>query len=93
MTPMEIYRVNNKRDHVPYIPAKFLGFQHSPREVWLSCPDGDVVICSDDGEDPACHEPFDWIPNWYECVLCCHDNRHDHKHYFGIAIKDQKSCY
>ncbi|KAF8489257.1 Alpha/Beta hydrolase protein [Russula emetica] len=50
-------RVNNKRDPVPVVPGRLLGFQHVATEIHIQ-PDGKTVICPgpDDGVDPQCSD-------------------------------------
>lgn len=53
----EFTRMNNKRDPVPIIPGRFLGFRHPSGEIHIE-PDGSIVVCSgpDDGTDPQCSD-------------------------------------
>ena len=37
-------RVNNKRDPVPVVPGRLLGFRHVATEIHIQ-PDGKAVIC------------------------------------------------
>jgi len=50
-------RVNNKRDPVPVVPGRLLGFRHVATEIHIQ-PDGKAVICPgpDDGVDPQCSD-------------------------------------
>ncbi|KAI0301186.1 alpha/beta-hydrolase [Multifurca ochricompacta] len=53
----EFTRINNKRDIVPIVPGRLLGFRHPHGEIHIE-PDGSVVACSgaDDGTDPQCSD-------------------------------------
>jgi hypothetical protein len=57
----DMVRVNNKKDIVPIVPGRFLGFAHTEGEVhisssnaWLSCP-------GQDSTDAGC--TIDTVPN------------------------------
>ncbi|KAF8264764.1 Alpha/Beta hydrolase protein [Lactarius quietus] len=55
-------RINNKRDVVPTVPGRRLGFQHPREEIHIQ-EDGSVVACpgDDDGTDPQCSDLL--VPN------------------------------
>ncbi|KAI9465076.1 alpha beta-hydrolase [Lactarius psammicola] len=55
-------RMNNKRDVVPTVPGRRLGFQHPREEIHIQ-KDGSVVICpgDDDGTDLQCSDLM--VPN------------------------------
>jgi hypothetical protein len=37
-------RINNKRDPVPVVPGRLLGFRHPTTEIHIQ-PDGKAVVC------------------------------------------------
>ncbi|KAI0301189.1 alpha/beta-hydrolase [Multifurca ochricompacta] len=53
----EFTRMNNKRDVVPIVPGRFLGFRHPEGEIHIE-PNGHAVACpgADDGTDPQCSD-------------------------------------
>ncbi|EKF38210.1 lipase, putative, partial [Trypanosoma cruzi marinkellei] len=63
----ESYRVTHKRDVVPHVPPRFIGYLHAPHEVWYdndgdteytNCNDIKGTPCSDLSvtEDPNCSD-------------------------------------
>ncbi|KAH9992034.1 alpha/beta-hydrolase [Russula vinacea] len=75
-------RINNKRDPVPVVPGRLLGFRHPATEIHIQL-DGEAVICSDDGVDPECGDMM--VPDVLE------GNVNDHGGpYNGIRIGTQE---
>ncbi|KAH9953333.1 alpha/beta-hydrolase [Russula dissimulans] len=58
-------RVNNKRDPVPTVPGRLLGFRHPHGEIHIKS-NGSVVACpgADNGTDPQCSDRM--VPNIVE---------------------------
>jgi len=68
------YRVTHHKDPVPHLPTYNMGFHHMPYEAFYSQDNyQDIVLCSFEGEDPACS-------NQYEVDV----NVLDHLHYLGF---------
>ncbi|KAF8469384.1 alpha/beta-hydrolase [Russula ochroleuca] len=74
-------RINNKRDPVPVVPGRLLGFRHPATEIHIQ-PDGKAVICPDDGVDPQCSDKL--VPDVLEGNIDDHGGP-----YNGILIGTQ----
>ncbi|KAF8622729.1 hypothetical protein AX15_006820 [Amanita polypyramis BW_CC] len=64
-------RVNNKRDIIPILPGRFLGFQHPAGEIHILFP-GYAIACSgdDDSTDPHCTDGT--VPNIFRGDIANH---------------------
>ncbi|KIL66292.1 hypothetical protein M378DRAFT_124358 [Amanita muscaria Koide BX008] len=64
-------RVNNKRDPIPIVPGRFLGFAHPSGEIHI-LPSGSAITCSgdDDATDAHCTDKF--VPNIFVANILDH---------------------
>jgi len=67
----EFTRMNNKRDPVPTVPGRLLGFRHPRGEIHIEL-DGHAVACpgADDGTDLQCSDKM--VPNVVEGNILDH---------------------
>ncbi|KAF5316578.1 hypothetical protein D9619_006734 [Psilocybe cf. subviscida] len=57
----DMVRINNKRDIVPIVPDRFLGFAHTEGEVHISSNDAWISCPGQDSTDAGC--TIDTVPN------------------------------
>ncbi|KAI0248631.1 Alpha/Beta hydrolase protein [Lactifluus subvellereus] len=67
----EFTRMNNKRDPVPTVPGRLLGFRHPDGEIHIE-PNGNAVACpgADDDMDPPCSDRM--VPNLLHSSILDH---------------------
>ncbi len=51
-----LFRVVHYKDIVPHLPFEWMGFHHSPREVWFNEAQTSYQVCDGTGEDPNCSD-------------------------------------
>eukprot|EP00803_Ostreobium_quekettii_P002472 evm.model.scf_930.3 EVM.evm.TU.scf_930.3 scf_930:19685-24519(-) len=81
------WRFTHDKDIVPSLPYEFMGYWHTPREVWQvdipdsSSPSGIKMtykVCDGSGEDPTCHDSA--------CHYASCTSIEDHMMYMGFPM-------
>ena len=76
-TSLRQWRVTHNRDIVPHLPEQFLGFHHTPTEVFYRNTSHRGVICDGSGEDAV---------NGANQFTGPFLSVYDHEHYYGVPI-------